>query len=164
MQAASSVRESEISFWAVRNFPEAFGACKWPNDRRSSRLWKDGIQYVNDTDEVQWHVTTSLISRVSGTGPKVVHLEATSGREGNRKNGWRLYIQIYLRVRFPCHAWRQGKSCSTASFALHLLSSSYSSDYSANLTDRRFEEPLSSKINLRWNQSLANRFRLLRYT
>lgn len=150
--------EHKIASRTVTNFPQFFRGSVNANLTRASRLWKARANYSDENTRNE----SSVITRVTKNGPRMVRMKARAGR-GRRRVEWVDALQNDVRSEFD-RLRKLGVKfniSSLHSLTLRILSTSENPEYSANMIDPLSDKRLLDKVNQRWVQSFMERFRIV---
>lgn len=154
-----------IASKAVKAFPLFFRTSTEADNMRALRLWRSRDQYQLNDGSVKRRGVTSCVTRNTIKGLKMVRLKAREGR-GRKREAWVEVLHIDLRAEFD-RLRRVGVKFSFSTLrllTLKLLSESTNGVYGSNLIDNMSGMKMADKINTRWIQSFADRYRIVSRT
>ena len=154
--------DKHIASRTVRELPQHFRSTVNANLTRAKRLWSARDDYSNQDGGMTTQGMTTSITRVTRTGPKRSRLKARVGRR-RRRQAWVEAFHIELREEFD-RLRKVGEKFNQTTLrhlALDILKNSGTEAYSWNMQGPRSQVPLQLKIDQRWIQTFAERFRIV---
>lgn len=161
-QTADDEGEKHIASKAVAHFPRLFRSSKNANIVKAMRLWKNRDDFVEINNDLQYKGMASSITRVTKNGLRRVRMKTARGR-GRKRAAWVEALHRDLRSEFD-RLRKLGVKfnfCTLRALATDILNNSETPEYSRNMIDPRTQKCLHQKIDARWIQTFAERFRIV---
>lgn len=151
-----------IASKAVKHFPLLFRTSPNADIMRAMRIWKQRDHYQIQDGNIKRRGVASCITRKTSHGFKQVRLKAHEGR-GRKRAKWVDHLHQDLHAEFD-RMRKAGVKFSLSTIrllALRLIEESSNGIYGKGLIDKNSGMRHEDKIDLRWVQAFADRYRIV---